>query len=390
MSESTNEDRKSAVVDADFDEAAYEPEAPSDRAGKGRSGATTSIAWLALFLGLASVAGVGWLAVDDWRADREAGAGEAAIGALRRDMEDTLETTRETLAALEARVETLLVSTRKTGAAIEPLEVAVDEVESQLETLESIAPRLARLERSLADLQGISVDARSRFLLAEAEYYMQIANAQLQLAGNAELALQALRQADDRIAELDEPALTEVRAALADEMAALETLEKPDIAGVTLTLGSLAQVVDSLPLREQNTAEADDPQVPDEEAGAVSRALASIKNAFSGAFDYTPPSDPDRPLLTPGSEPLIRGNLALQLQAARLALLRGEQDLFRQSLDDAESWIATYFDTSTSPVESARATIREIREEYRRIAKPDIAESLRLLRQYQALAESAQ
>jgi uroporphyrin-3 C-methyltransferase len=219
---------------------------------------------------------------------------------------------------------------------------------------------------------------------------MQIANAQLQLAGNADLASQALRQADDRIAELDEPALTEVRAALADEMAALEALEKPDIAGVTLTLGSLAQVVDSLPLRASNAQEADDPQVADEEAGAVSRALASVKNAFRGAFDYTPPTDPDRPLLTPGSEPLIRGNLALQLQAARLALLRGEQDLFRQSLDDADSWIATYFDTSTAPVESARATIQEIREEYRRIAKPDIAGSLKLLRQYQVLSESSQ
>jgi uroporphyrin-3 C-methyltransferase len=389
MSESTNEDRKS-VVDADFDEAAYEPEPPADKAGKRRNGATTSIAWLALFLGLASVAGVGWLAVDDWRTDREAGAGEAAIAALRRETEDTLEEIRESLSSLEERVGSVLASTRETGAAVEPLATAVDEVESQLRALESIAPRLARLERSLADLKGISVDARSRFLLAEAEYYMQIANAQLQLAGNADLASQALRQADDRIAELDEPALTEVRAALADEMAALEALEKPDIAGVTLTLGSLAQVVDSLPLRASNAQEADDPQVADEEAGAVSRALASVKNAFRSAFDYTPPTDADRPLLTPGSEPLIRGNLALQLQAARLALLRGEQDLFRQSLDDADSWIATYFDTSTAPVESARATIQEIREEYRRIAKPDIAGSLKLLRQYQVLSESSQ
>jgi hypothetical protein len=167
MSESTNEDRKS-VVDADFDEAAYEPEPPAEKAGKRRNGATTSIAWLALFLALASVAGVGWLAVDDWRTDREAGAGDAAIAALRRETEDSLEATRESLSALEERVGSVLASTRETGAALEPLASAVDEVESQLGALESIAPRVARRERARPAQQGISVDARSRLRLAQA------------------------------------------------------------------------------------------------------------------------------------------------------------------------------------------------------------------------------
>jgi uroporphyrin-3 C-methyltransferase len=113
-----------------------------------------------------------------------------------------------------------------------------------------------------------------------------------------------------------------------------------------------------------------------------------VKNAFAGVIEYTPPTDPERPLLTPGSEALIRSNLALQLQAARLALLRGEQELFRQSLDDAERWLGTYFDSDSAPVQSALDTIGDIRGEYGEVQRPDISGSLRLLRQVQAQAEA--
>ena len=78
------------------------------------------------------------------------------------------------------------------------------------------------------------------------------------------------------------------------------------------------------------------------------------------------------------------------VQAARLALLRGEPEIFRQSLDDADTWMDTYFDTGSQPVRSARQTMAEIRNEYATVVPPDISRSLRLLRQYKTLAESAQ
>jgi uroporphyrin-3 C-methyltransferase len=219
---------------------------------------------------------------------------------------------------------------------------------------------------------------------------MQIANAQLQLAANPELASMALTQADDRLAQIGDPALLEVRRALANEQAALEVMEKPDIAGVALTLASLARVVDSLPLR-QSSPERDASGAGDAaDAGGVQRAWGAVKGAVSGLVTYTPPNDADAPLLTPDAEPLIRSNLALQLQAARLALLRGEQELFEQSLDDSDQWLAHYFDASAEPVRSARDTLTEIKGDYRKVAAPDISASLRLLRQYQTLADGQQ
>jgi uroporphyrin-3 C-methyltransferase len=256
--------------------------------------------------------------------------------------------------------------------------------------LDSLPSRVSGLESSLSTLQGVSTGARDTWLLAEAEYYMQIANAQLQLAGNPHLASLALAMADERIVQLSNPALTEVRRALADELAALEVMEKPDIEGVTLTLASLARVVDSLPLQTGTTSESDDAAELDPEMSGLDRAWASVKGAASGLVRVTGPEESAAPLMTPEAAYFLRTNLALQLQAARLALLRGEQAVFQQSLDDASAWLDQYYDTQSEQVTSALHTITEIREAMFVIATPDISESLRLLRQYETLAGSAQ
>jgi len=386
MTETEKPDPGSDIVDADFDEPAVEaadtPPAPK------RGGLSASMAWLALFLSLAAVAGTGYVLVSDWRDGSNDADAASAVASLRRSLDDLDEQTGDDLSELDERVAGMAAARERDSDALEALGQAVDDFDRAAETLASLTPRVANLERSLAALQGVSVEARNTYLVAEAEYYMQIANAQLQLAGNPALASLALEQADDRLSQLADPALTEVRRALANERAALDVMEKPDIAGVTLTLASLAQVAESLPVRDTDNGAQEDLDAQDAEASGPRRAWNAVKGAFSGVFTYSPPSDVDRPLLTPGAEPLLRGNLALQLQAARLALLRGEQTLFRQSLDDADTWLARYFDTSEASVTGMRDTLREIRDGYQRVAPPDISGSLRALRQYRALTDT--
>ena len=82
----------------------------------------------------------------------------------------------------------------------------------------------------------------------------------------------------------------------------------------------------------------------------------------------------------------LRANLALQFQAARLSLLTGEQALFEQSLDDANAWLREYYDVGSTPVQSALATINDLRDGSIIGELPDISASLRLLRQYIAFS----
>lgn len=376
-----------AASDAEQAEAAAENPAPPP-AKAAKRGVVASVAWLALLLSLLSVAALGYLLFEKFRASPVDEQYSSAISEVTRQSEQQAAAMRSALAALEEDVAGLDAKLGDKDAELRNLQNDVTRFDSSVDLFDSVAPRLGNLERSLAALQGVSVDARNTYLLAEAEYYMQIANAQLQLAGNPYLAKLALEQADDRLLQLADPALTQTRRELANEIAALEVMEQPDVAGVTLTLASLAHVVESLPMK-QTSAEAAE-QAAAAETGGVKRAWNAVKGFVSGLVTYTKPTDEDAPLLTPEAEPMIRSNLALQLQAARLALLRGEQVIFEQSLDDADGWIARYFDTTAEPVQSARQTISEIRSDYRKAAPPDISQSLRLLRQYRTLAEVAE
>ena len=293
----------------------------------------------------------------------------------------------DSLSTLDKGIAELAQADALTSAELEAMRQDVD---TRLQLLDSLPSRLSNLENSISSLQGVSTGARNTWLIAEAEYYMQIANAQLQLAGNPRLATLALGMADERITQLADPALTEVRRTISDELAALEVMDKPDIEGITLTLASLARVVDSLPLRQIAESKANEDAEVDPDLSGVDRAWASVKGAVSGLVKVTGPDQSATPLLTPDAIYFLRTNLTLQLQAARLALLRGEQAVFRQSLDDAAAWLEQYFDADSAQVGSALETIDEIRGGMFAISTPDISQSLRLLRQYKTLTGPAQ
>jgi uroporphyrin-3 C-methyltransferase len=180
-----------------------------------------------------------------------------------------------------------------------------------------------------------------------------------------------------------------VRRALADELTALDGMQTADVEGVTLTLASLARVVDDLPLRTLVGRAGTDEPVAAEGSG-LDRAWSAVRNAMGSLVRHSKPGDAAIPLMTPDAEVFLRTNLKLQLQTARLALLRGERAAFTQSLDDAARWLREYFDPAETPVRSALETITEIRDAAAPGEKPDISESLRLLRQYRTLAETAQ
>jgi uroporphyrin-III C-methyltransferase len=352
-------------------EASAAPPAPAPRRG-----IATGVALLALVLALGSLALAGYL----WWASGDTAAGnEAAI----RELSGTLRQAQASLQELGQRVGRLDTAAEGHADQLADLERQLTgELEGMRDRFDSVPGRLSSLESSMASLQGISAGARDAWLLAEAEYYLEIANAQLQLARNPERALLALRFADQRIRQLSDPALTGVRRALAEELRAVEALEQPDIEGISLTLASLADAVEALPLQEDPAIPGSDPEPPAADASGWDRAMASVKAAFSDIVTVRRTDEPVTPLLAPDAAYFLRANLALRLQTARLALLRGEQQVFEQSLVDAAAWLREYYDAESRAVQSALETLSGLRAADFTVRLPEISESLRLLREF--------
>ena len=344
---------------------------------------SNAVAWIAILLSAIALAAVGYSLFLDWQNadDNTEAESLAAIESVDRRIDDV----DETLAKLNNRIENISHPDYS-----DDFDAVRNDVEERIRLLNSLPSRMSTIENSVASLAGISAGARETFLLAEGEYYLQIANAQLQLANNPELAALALGMADERITQLSDPALTDVRRAISDELAALDVMEKPDLEGVTLTLGSLARVVESLPLAGADNTQNDANQGGDPDAGVVARAWGSVKDAMSGMFKVTPPDQTKLQRLSPDAEYFLRSNIALQLQSARLALLRGEQAIFEQTLADTRALLNNYFDTDSEQVAGTLQTLSEIGDSVFTISAPDISTSLRLLRQYRTLRENSE
>ncbi len=372
------EAQESASANTAAEQPAEAPAAGKPAQKRGGGG----IAWLAMLLSVVALGAVGHTFYQDWRGADDDGTVQQLAG-----IEGQLSATRESLSELRAGVEAIQ---QDSGATAADIDAVRQEVEDSARLARSLPARISALESAVASFAGISTGARDTWLLAEAEYYMQIANAQLQLANNPALASLALQMADERIVQLANPALTDVRRALADELAALDVMEKPDIEGATLTLASLARVVESLPLA--GVAETVERQASPDDTGlsGLERAWLSMKSAMAGLVKVTPPDEERPKVVMPDTEQFLRGNLALQLQSARLALLRGEQAVFEQTIDDARALLGEYFDVDSAQVASTLDTLAEIRASVFTTSAPDISGSLRLLRQFRTLSESPQ
>jgi uroporphyrin-3 C-methyltransferase len=344
---------------------------------------------LALVLSLVAVAGLAYVIFTPPEALVPPAMDTTAIDALERNVRATADSIQNLTQRLDELAGHMDSSADSIAESQQQLANQLErQLRRQMEAFESLPGRMSNIEDTMASIQGISTGIRDSWLLAEAEYYMQIANAQLQLAGNPQLARLALLQADDRIRQLANPALTNVRRALSDELRALQVVNQPDVEGITLTLASLADVVNSLPLRQQLDIPDAGTAAPDAELSGIDRAMASLKSTLSDVVSVRRTDEAIEPLIAPESAYFLRANLSLQLQVARLALLRGERAAFQQSLDDSDTWLGRYYDTDSNQVLSARQTIAEIRDSLFDISLPDISESLRLLRQFNALAQA--
>ena len=365
-----------------------EPVFPDSPAGsspepvaKARGLLSSLIGWLGFLLALVAIGGLAYLVWQTRDRDVDAAGNEAAIASLSDNLDEAIGSARD----LEGRIAALEDADRQTSEDRSSLDRELDLLSRQFET---VAPRIGNLESALSSLQGVSAGVRDSWILAEAEYYMQIANAQLELAGNPEIAALALNFADERIRQLADPALSDVRRTLTEELQALASIEEADLEGMTLALASLAERVGSLPLEENVEPAREDAAPPDSELSGLARAAASIRKAFSGMVSVRRTDEALTPLLSPDAAYFLRQNLSLRIQAARLALLKGEHAVFEQCLEDAEAWLKEYYDTGSRAVASALATIAELKGDGVSVSLPDISGSLRLLRQYRTLKDA--
>ena len=285
----------------------------------------------------------------------------------------SLDTRSRELADLSGTVDSMIAANQQFDNQLSTLTRQVD---SQLEDLPL---RIARIERTLDKIPGVANQARSAWLLAEAEYFMRIANAQLNLAGNVDVSLRALALADEKLRDLADPGLTRVRSLLSDEQTALRAVPRPDAEGIILALGSLARSLDTLPLNRDAPGRFGSTGSAEKNESGLQRAWRVITDAFFSIVSVKRDDNAVKPLMSAAEESMLIRTLDIELQISRLALIRNEKDLYQRSLQAVTERLELYFDTESAEVIAALAAVDKAATAELPGELPNISGSLALL-----------
>jgi uroporphyrin-3 C-methyltransferase len=214
------------------------------------------------------------------------------------------------------------------------------------EELGKLHERQQVLKDAVTELLKTNRHLRHEWLVAEAEYLVNLAGHRLILARDANTAITALKAADDRLREAGDPSLIVLRKALAEDISALEAVTLPDTAGLSLKLSTMVQDVDDLPLLtpEPETAarQQSGPTKPNiENWRELPAAMWEDMKKLVIIRDH---QGPIKPLLSPEQHFFLSQNLKLQLEQARLALLNGENAIYHERLDTVQTWLHNWFD----------------------------------------------
>lgn len=249
---------------------------------------------------------------------------------------------------------------------------------------------LAQLKQQVmahsAQLGELKHGNRLDWLLSESEYLLRLANQRLSLEQDVRGAELILNAADSVLAEADDPALTPVRVALAEEILALQSIKLSDTKGAFARINALIKQIDQLEVLDHEEASHPSDEsietassTPDE-SNSNSSPLQAILNELRQAVRVSSFDQDQQLLLTPDQHYYLRQNLRLMLEQASLALLNQEDAAYQSSLTKAEAWIHRYFSANEASVQAALDAISTLKNYQFQAEFPDISGSLRLLK----------
>ncbi|MDP5054723.1 MAG: uroporphyrinogen-III C-methyltransferase [Congregibacter sp.] len=402
MSDGKNQDQPRDTSAADVPRADTSATA-TPTAANAHSAATRSsdapIAWLALLLVLIMAGGVFYLMTDMQRREGlllervkglESVSGQdlTTFDQMRDNLQRKIELEIEGMQARQERAE-------------DDLQRALQAQQSQLNQLGAAASdaadsvqrgvdaQLDDLQRAVREQQqwinDLNVEDRESWRLTEVQYLLRLANQRLIMTGDAASAEALLRSADTilrelDLRELDDADLRGLRAAVAADEAALRAVPTLDTQGLYLRLDALIRQIDELVLFElPDRAVEIEPVIGGDWQTRLSQGYEMALARLSQYIVVSRRDVPVETLMDPQYEGLVRQNMRMLLEQAQLAMLSGNELLFRQSLERAEGWVTEFFKADEQSAVAMARELRLIRDERVAVSLPNLNASLRAL-----------
>ncbi|MCK4708925.1 MAG: uroporphyrinogen-III C-methyltransferase, partial [Gammaproteobacteria bacterium] len=256
---------------------------------------------------------------------------------------------------------------------------SVNQTDSRLSGLELGQQALTDSTEKLYELYGRDENG---WKLAEVEYLMSIAQHKLVLENDFEGAAKTLNAASDRIAELADPGLLEVRVQINEEVAQLKTRSRADLVGMTLLLARLTRQISSLKPGYQTLTEK-----PQATAGKEKISVDPEQPLQQKVVDFmtslvtikTNHAKKEKQQLTVIMD--VTETLEDKLKLTRWSLLERDAFQYERLMDQNVKLFKEYYDLENAANADFYESLLKLQKSQIKPELPDISGSLRLLQQ---------
>ena len=255
-----------------------------------------------------------------------------------------------------------------------------------IKQLENLQAFQEKLRENLTKIVSNNQYFRNDWLIAEAEYLIQLASYRLLLEKDVTTAMVALKAADERLAEIADPALLKIREQVKKDVVALNNIQVVDLAGLSVTISALSNNISNLPLltpdpKTQEIIKEEKASAPSE-TKSLQELPAAIWEDIKGLIIVRNHQKPVKPLLAPGQHFFLTQNLALLFEQARLALLNRNNAIYQERLQAITKWINQYFDLEHNITRNMLASIQELQKFDINPDLPDISSTFATIKKY--------
>ena len=383
----------SSEHDADFDP--FANESKKKKPEKSARGSGSGVGWLALLLALLAIAYNGYEWWQSRSADDQGNTQQLAINSLRQSqgsLDQSIQSLQDRLSRAEQQDDSGAVSALRSD--INALQSRLAELglnsagdtallEAVQISLSDLGQRISDVETSVAAIAVRSDTPGKRMDLAEIDYLLRLAGERLALFSDVSSADKALELADSQLEALDDPLYLPVRRRISESRAELQQLPRPDVVQISAQIAGLQSSIGQLPFPGETPSEI---MVPDQpETGLWQR----VKNALKPLVKVRRRVDENQELSLDDKD-LIRQGLWLQLESARLAIMRNDPVAWDLSLSRAKSSLSDRFESDSRQVSESLAAINELSSVPLAGDLPDVSgawRQLRLLREGSAARE---
>ena len=251
----------------------------------------------------------------------------------------------------------------------------------------SLVSKQQQLSDSVETMRTKNQYLRKDWLFMEAEYLIKLANHRLLFERDVNTAIVALGSADQRLRESGDPGVVPVRQVIAEAVQQLKQVPQADLAGISLQLSAINKEIQALPLpaldpKSKALQKIEEQKKSGRKVDSLSELPTAVWKDLRSLVVIRDHEKPLPPMLAPEERFFLIENVRLQIEQARLAMLSGQTQVYKERLQTAIGWITEHFDNKAQITQTTLASLKKLSEESIAPALPDIAFTYQALKKY--------